>query len=156
MKTKTLMLAIAICFAAQGVWAEQMDEDDHTAFLLCDKGAAQVPNGRAWKKMSVPQQAGLVMGIHYGMLLMANEMSYNESVTSERILNAINRLNTPGAWDSETIASVTEFYKDSTNLRLPVVEAYRFVKMKAVGATPEELGRHLAHLRKFYNQAVKP
>lgn len=159
MKTKTLILAIAICFAAQGVWAQrdtEEKEEDYTAFFFCDNRFVKVVNGRGWNKMPKAQQVGAMHGIHEGMLLMANEMSYKESVPSERIMNAIDRHYTPDSSMSEDAAGVTAFYSDSTNMRLPIIEAYRFVKMKAVGATPEELGRYLANLRKKYNQTVKP
>jgi hypothetical protein len=44
------------------------------------------------------------------------------------------------------------FYSDSANIRVPIIEAYRYSVMKMKGAENSQLERVVTKLRQTYNQ----
>jgi len=125
-------------------------DEDETAFGMHTNGV-MVSNGRRWTHLDKQSKIMLLVGVADGGALLARattETSTDCGAESERVLD---RLSISGFHFSEIAKQIDAFYADSANLRVPVVEGYRFALRKLKGATPAELEALVAQLRKSYN-----
>ena len=53
---------------------------------------------------------------------------------------------------SDLVKQVDEFYADTANVRIPVIDAYVYALLKIRGATKQELDDHVVGLRLNYNK----
>jgi hypothetical protein len=52
---------------------------------------------------------------------------------------------------SDVVQQIDRFYGDSSNLRIPVVDAYKYAVKKMHGAKQQELDDYEAELRRKFN-----
>jgi len=111
-------------------------------------------NGRAWTVLDAQAKITFLVGIENGLALVPLQMQ-----TEKRIDKSINDAHASSAYLTisgfrfgDLVSQVDSFYSDTANLKIPVIEAYRYVIKKMKGATSEELATSAANLRRIYNQ----
>lgn len=92
-------------------------------------------NGRLWTRLPEPSKLAYVAGIGEAGALCdtrakGNLYLFNETMARDEVAKAIDQV-----------------YSDPTNMALPVVGVYRYVAMKATGASAGDLEAELARLR---------
>jgi hypothetical protein len=84
---------------------------------------------------------------------MVREVYPHASVADRAMIETTHdRLTIRGFRTSDVVQQIDGFYQDSSNLRIPVVEAYKYAIKKMHGAKQHELEDYAAELRKIYNQ----
>jgi hypothetical protein len=89
-------------------------------------------------------------GIMEGMLLLLRETSARLSPADRATLEAETRKKRPG--DVTAQIDSFYFYADSSNLRIPMADAYEYAMKKMHGSSARELEDYAAALRKTYNR----
>lgn len=134
-------------------------DKDHTGIFLftTDKGVDvyfPAKNGFFWNKLNLEQKASILLGIDNGeylILLKAYENKILVKVT-DAIEKSIRSDEITGFNLNELAKQIDMFYQDSANLKIPFIEAYRYISKRIKGASPQELDNFAASLRKKYNQ----
>lgn len=100
-----------------------------------------VGNGRAWQTLDSQSRIFYVNGIYEGLVLARREgLDWD-------------RGNAPSGFRmSEFVEQIDKFYSDSTNLRIPVIEAYVYTIRKLKGDSSKDLTDFETLLRKTYNK----
>lgn len=111
-------------------------------------------NGRAWQKLTPQMRIMMVSGIEQGLVLAAREAySAGPTATNGTQLNRmLDDLLIGGFKLSDLVSQIDVFYQDSSNLRIPVADAYKFSMKKMHGAKSWELEDFTASLRQTYNK----
>lgn len=87
------------------------------------------------------------------MALMVRELSRGPA--SDHCLptkKQIDDLTIRGFRTSDIVQQIDAFYSDSSNLRIPIVDAYKYAMKKMHGAKQRELEDYAAELRLIYNR----
>ena len=110
-------------------------------------------NGKAWELLDAQPKIALVSGIENGMMLLTREMRWN-TICSDRaaVDKQLHELMIKGFRMSDVVEQVDAFYSDSSNLRIPIVDAYQYAMKKMHGAKQRELEDYAAELRRTYNK----
>ena len=110
-------------------------------------------NGRAWQSYNTQAKWEHLKGIEEGMFLLMLQM--NDDDISRAFLSTAhqegNKLVITGSRFADLSGQIDIVYSDSSNIRIPIIEAYRHILKKLRGAKPEELASDLSMLRKKYN-----
>ena len=94
-----------------------------------------------------------VEGIENGMMLLLRESYPKLSAPDRVVLEAeIKELTISGFRMSDVVQQIDDLYADSSNIRIPMADAYEYAMKKMHGANPRELGDYAAKLRATYNQ----
>jgi hypothetical protein len=111
-------------------------------------------NGRVWNDLDLQSKTMYILGIEDGATLLVAEMSVDvlDKNTTRPTLIALKRLNSAGFQVSDIVSEIDTLYEQPSNIRIPVVEAYRHVLKKFRGASPDELAKNEAKLREKYNK----
>lgn len=111
-----------------------------------------VSNGRFWEILNTQSKIFFLMGIHEGMALLFQEMSLKEAhINNKEILEAINSLSSSGFHFSDYVNQIDNFYEDRANIKIPIIEVYRFAQLKIKGISKEQLEKRMSILRQMYN-----
>jgi len=145
----SMISVLMISFAATGA----DDSDDQTLFKT-EVFQTKLINGRPWKRLDEQSRITYLTGLEDGGALLIDEMADSErgKDTAREAFTALGRLTVKGFRFSDIMKEIDAFYEQSSNARVPVVDAYRHVLKKFKGASPETLATNEAALRKRYNQ----
>jgi hypothetical protein len=107
-------------------------------------------NGRTWHQMDKQTKNLFLTGIQDGAILLSKEIfATNHSCDATRPLTAIT---ISGFRFSDIVKQVDLSYADSANIRVPIIEAYKYSILKMKGAEKLELEKLVTRLRQTYNQ----
>ena len=111
-------------------------------------------NGHVWNDLDLQSKTMYIIGIEEGATLLVDEMSLDvlEKNITHSTLIALKRIYSTGFQASDIVLEIDKFYKQSLNIEIPIVEAYRHVLKKFNGVSPDELTQNEAKLRKKYSK----
>src|SRR5438552_1746656 len=136
-----LFLLIAL-YASHQVLAQNEEE---TPVRLSETFGVLAQNGRTWHSFDTQAKIVYLNGIQDGAVLLLKELFVtNLPDDGKRALDAVT---IPGFHFSDLVKQVDLFYSDSANVRVPIIEAYRYSIMKMKGAENSELDRVVNKLR---------
>ena len=125
---------------------------DQSAFTT-----SNVFNGHMWQLMSTTQKTSHLNGIQEGIRLCMDQIKHDLHIPPE----LMTEMKEAGLFDrrrllfsSQGITAIETrinlFYRDSANLEIPIMEAYRHVTLELNFASSEELQNNLSNLRHKY------
>ncbi|MEK6808093.1 MAG: hypothetical protein AABY14_00230 [Nanoarchaeota archaeon] len=138
--------------------AVEIDKYHTDIFLFTtDKGIdfyLPAKNGFFWNELNLEQKASILLGIHNGEYLILLKAYENRTLSkvTDAIEESIRSDEITGFNFNELAKQIDMFYQDSANLKIPFIEAYRYISKRIRGASPQELDNFAASLRKKYNQ----
>ena len=129
-------------------------------FSMADQSAfttSNVFNGRMWLSMGTSQKTSHLSGIQEGIQLCIDQIKQDLHIPQD----LMTEMEESGIFDrrrllfsSQGITAIQTrinfFYRDSANLRIPIMEAYRQVTLELNFASTEELQNNLSNLRHKY------
>lgn len=157
-RPKNLMLIVIFLpvLLIQSPYASEDEQD--TPILIGQvkdggKISRQAMNGRGWMVLPLQAKITFLAGLDEGFLLTLKQME-TEKRSRQSIADVLqSQYYYTGSFRmSELAGQVDSFYADTANLRIPVVEVYRYVYQRIKGAMPEELASIAAELRRTYNK----
>ena len=115
-------------------------------------------NGRMWQLLNSSQKAGHLTGIQEGIQLCLNQIKGDLQISAE-LMRAMKE---SGIFDRRRLlftsqglsaieASLNDFYGNSANLEIPIIDAYQHVTLELNFASARELASNLSNLRRKYN-----
>jgi hypothetical protein len=149
-----IILPTLLILASQQVFSQQTEEE------LSTKGeAARIiyswSNGRAWKLLNAQSKITFLNGIEEGIMLQLQESwtrfksdSPSKKIAEETSVSLMIR----GFRFYDLVQQIDDFYSDTSNIRIPIVEAYKYTLRKLRGTSKQELENYTAKLRQKYNQ----
>jgi hypothetical protein len=119
---------------------------------------ADVFNGRMWQLLSSSQKAGHLTGVQEGIRLCLNQIKEDLQISAE-LMDAMKE---SGIFDRRRLlftsqglssieAGLNDFYRDSANLEIPIIDAYQHVTLELNLASAHELANNLSNIRRKYN-----
>lgn len=136
------------------VYAQQPTEQEMKTFgLITEHSRYGWANGKAWKILDRQSKVIYVEGIENGIFLFFRE-SYPKLSTADRAVSETetDNLLVTGFRMSDIVDQVDVFYSDSSNLRIPMADAYKYSMKKMHGAKEPELQDYTSELRAIYNK----
>ncbi len=129
-------------------------------FSMADQSAfttSNVFNGRMWLLMGTSQKTSHLSGIQEGIQLCIDQIKQDLHIPQD----LMTEMEESGIFDrrrllfsSQGITAIQTrinfFYRDSANLQIPIMEAYRQVTLELNFASTEELQNNLSNLRHKY------
>jgi hypothetical protein len=120
---------------------------------------AGVFNGRMWQLLSSSQKAGHLTGIQEGIKLCLNQIKGDLQISAE-LMDAMKesrvfdrrRLLFTSQGISAIEAGLNNFYGDSANLEIPIIDAYQHVTMELNFPSARELDNNLSNIRQKYTE----
>lgn len=152
---KLLSLYLCLLMLPAGISLQQQPTEEEMTTQGALNGHTQYGwnNGKAWRLLGLQSKIDELIGIEEGMLLMLREAYPSLSPADRAVLDArLERLIIKGFRTSDIAEQIDGFYKDSSNLRIPVVDAYKYAIRKMHGASQHELDELDAALRATYNR----
>lgn len=121
--------------------------------LTPEEETSGVANGRVWKKLDLQSKVMLLYGFQEGMTLLLRHtlLKIGPDVTA-KTEEVADSLMTYGFRVSDVAKQVDEFYADTANIRIPILDAYVYAVLKIRGATKKEFDDHVVRLRLNYNK----
>jgi hypothetical protein len=113
-------------------------------------------NGRYWLTLDKANKTNFLMGVEagtavlYGLVVGDNTIYRKAGKEIEGLLRK-NVLGTAGIIFGEVAQQVDGFYNDSANIQIPISWAYWIITLKTSGASPVEIEKQTAALRKSWN-----
>ena len=119
---------------------------------------ADVFNGRMWQLLSSSQKASHLTGIQEGIKLCLDQIKGDLQISRE-LMDAMKE---SGMFDRRRLlftsqgisaieAGLNDFYGDSANLEIPIMDAYQHVTLELNYAPPQEVANNLSNLRRKYS-----
>lgn len=129
-------------------------EDETQTWVYTEQYRYSATNGRAWKKLDLQSKITFLLGIEEGTNLLTLQMQSDKrpAKSIQDALTSGRNITISGFMFSDLTSQVDEFYSDSANIRVPVIEGYRYVLWKLKGVELEELQRKVMQLRREYNR----
>jgi hypothetical protein len=115
-------------------------------------------NGRYWLTLDKVNKTNFLMGVEagtavlYGQLVGDNTIYRKAGKEIEGLLRK-NVLGTAGIIFGEVAQKVDDFYIDNTNIQIPISCAYWIITLKTSGASPVEIEKQVAELRRTWIQS---
>ena len=114
-------------------------------------------NGRMWQLLSGTQKISHLTGIHEGIILCLNQIKGDLKISSD----LMKRMQDSGIFDrrrllfssqgiTEIEARMDQFYEDSVNLDIPIIDAYQHITMELNFSSSEDIKNNLSGLRRKY------
>lgn len=114
-------------------------------------------NGRMWQLLSETQKISHLTGIHEGIILSLNQIKGDLKIP----LDLMKKMQDAGIFDrrrllfssqgiTEIEARMDQFYEDSANLDIPIIDAYQHITMELNFASSEDIKNNLSGLRRKY------
>jgi hypothetical protein len=100
--------------------------------------------------MSTASKTYYVAGIMDGCVIATFALP---SDTPQKYVDAIDKAGAEGFVVGDYVKGLNDFYKESANVRVPIIYAYQYVEDKLNGMSPKELADFEARLRKLASQA---
>ena len=137
--------------------AQRPKEDEAGSPFIFDKETAAIKgtivrNGRTWRGLDKRAKIMLLVGIADGAALMRRDLFVLQHDGNPDLQRVFDNLTVTGFEFGDIAAQVDTFYSDSANIRIPVIEAYKYVMARLKGASTSELERSVTTLRQTYNQ----
>lgn len=153
-RTRSLSFMVAVTFAAASLLSQQTSGDEgFTTVRVTKQLDSRFSNGKSWKAVDMQSRIMWVQGIQEGMGFLVREVYPHTSVADRAMIeNEFLASMVQGFRNSDVVKQIDEFYEDSSNLRIPVVDAYKYTVKKMQGAKQRELDDYGAHLRQLYNR----
>ena len=118
---------------------------------------SNVFNGHMWQLMSAAQKTSHLTGIQEGIRLCLDQIKHDLHISDDLMTD----MKAAGVFDrrrllfsSQGISAIESrinfFYRDTANLEIPIMEAYRHVTLELNFASSEELQNNLSNLRHKY------
>jgi len=151
MKTTPLFLALMLV----GVYGGQQptEQEMSTPGVVTAHSRYRWGNGKAWKLLDKQSKICQVAGIESGMMLLLRESYPKISLPDQSSLEEeITKLTISGFRMADIVDQIDGFYGDSSNLRVPIADAYEYAMQKMHGAKADTLDKHAATLRAIYNR----
>ncbi len=123
-------------------------DESRTGVLVFGTHGYMTENGRAWNQLDTQSKIMYLVGVEDGIKLLALE---TPPETKPKVRSTVDSLMISGFRFLDLVKQIDEFYKDSANIRIPVIEAYQFTLKKLHGSTRQELEDQMAALRREYN-----
>lgn len=140
-----LFITVIVLGTITGLMAETNDMETEFKIGVTTKGyevySPGVGNGRAWQTLDAQNRAFYVNGIGEGLVL-----AKREGLNWERVSPPL------GFRMSDLVKQIDNFYSDSANLRIPIIEVYVYTIRKLKGDSAKELADFEALLRRTYNK----
>lgn len=153
-KTRSLtLMAVLISAAVSPLTPQSADEEEVTSVQVTKQLELGFSNGKRWRAVDLQSQIMWVQGVQEGMSFMVREVYPHTSVTDRAAIEKkFKSVTIQGFRDSDVVKQIDRFYEDSSNLRIPVVDAYKYTVRKIHGAKQRELDDYAAELRQLYNR----
>ena len=114
-------------------------------------------NGHMWQLLSGTQKISHLTGIHEGIILCLNQIKQDLKIPSD----LMNKMQDAGIFDrrrllfssqgvTEIETRMNQFFEDSANLDIPIIDAYQHITLALNFATAEDLKSNLSSLRRKY------
>lgn len=115
-------------------------------------------NGRMWQLLSSSQKTSHLTGIQEGIKLCLDQIKDDLQISAE-LMHAMKE---SGMFDRRRLlftslgisaieAGLNNFYRDASNLEIPIMAAYQHVTMALNYSSTRELTNNLSNLRRKYN-----
>src|ERR1700719_448433 len=152
--SRWLIPMILVVFLAVSLLAHQVaDDESRTSTPITVDMNYKFSNGRTWRGLDRQTKIMWVDGTEEGIMFLMREVYPNESAPDRAIVQAqADSLTIAGFHMSDVVQQIDHFYADSSNLRVPTVDAYKYAMKKMHGANQQELENYQASLRQTYNQ----
>jgi hypothetical protein len=139
---KRTILAFVILFVIAGQ-TECYSEDTSSEYLTMG-----FFNGRMWSMMNKTSKDSYVAGVYSGAVLFRDVVINQQTCTAKIVNETFNStIQISRTKYGEIAQQIDSFYSDSSNLRIPIHNAYEFR-----GESPSKIEEYTAQLRKFYNK----
>jgi hypothetical protein len=146
---KALVLAIIWVLSCGNAPAAEMDSTI----------TGQLFNGHMWQLLSDSQKTTHLTGIQEGIQLCLSQIKEDLLIPSE----VMQSMQKSGMFDRRRLlfsmqgvsgisTGIDVFYRDTGNLAIPIIEAYRHVTLSLNYADPQEVAQDLARLRLKYKK----
>ncbi|WP_148210032.1 hypothetical protein [Candidatus Korobacter versatilis] len=109
-------------------------------------------NGRTWRSLDRQSRITFLNGVEEGLMLMRREAELPGSVPLPTLQKQSERLMISGFRFSDIVEQIDAFYADSSNRRIPIVDAYIYALRKMKGESEDTLRQLTASLRQRYNR----
>ncbi|HVB34618.1 MAG TPA: hypothetical protein VNJ52_09635 [Patescibacteria group bacterium] len=108
-------------------------------------------NGWAWMALGDDAKVSMIVGIEQGIVFSVRE-NWNAmpKEAQQTLVGTAERLTVGGVSFNQIVLEVDEFYLDSGNDRIPVVDAYLYVVLEEKKTPDSQLKKFLERLRKTY------
>ncbi len=148
-----LFVAIILALLPHQVVAQTSDNEQRTKGIV-GQGRYSWANGRAWKVLDAQSRIAFLNGIEEGVFLLLRHSWEKTNLDAEKRLleKEADQLTVKGFRFYDLVQQVDDFYRDSSNVRIPVVDAYIYTLRKLKGAKKQDLEDYAAELRSKYNQ----
>jgi len=123
------------------------EDEDYTELLVGKTIFTKVQNGRVWHELDKQSKIYYLNGIQDGVTLFAKQD--NSDAAASR---AFDSFFIPGFHFSDVAKQVDLFYSDSANVRIPIIEAYKYSVLKMRGGKNFDLEQVIVRLRQTYNR----
>lgn len=108
-------------------------------------------NGWAWLSMGDDAKVSMIVGIEQGIVFSVRENWGSVAKSDQQTLvNTAERLTVGGVSFDEVVLKMDDFYLDSPNDLIPVVDAYLYVVLELKNTPADQLKKFLASLQKTY------
>ena len=153
MSRSLTLIALLLTATVSPLSPQTTDEEETTNVQVTKQLELGFSNGNRWQAVDRQSRIMWVQGIEEGMALMLREAYPHFSVTDRAVMEKkFKALLIQGFRTSDVVKQIDEFYEDSSNLRIPVVDAYKYTIRKMHGAKQRELEDYAAQLRQRYNR----
>jgi hypothetical protein len=116
-------------------------------------------NGRLWGELSDYSKGAVVTSIDQGMSLTAEKLAFSHNLTKNQkhiIIDEIEPIMMGSGFTyGELTQMIDEFYRDRSNIIIPIAVAYVYSVKKAKGEAPDSLENYLAKLRRVWNKKAE-
>ncbi len=148
-----LIVATILAVLPHQVVAQTL-ENEQTTKGMTGQDRYSWANGRAWKVLDAQSRITFLDGIEEGIYLLLRQSWEKTNVDAEKRLleKEADQLTVRGFRFYDLVQQIDDFYQDSSNVRIPVVDAYIYTLRKLKGAKKQELENYAAELRAKYNQ----
>jgi|ERR1700736_1887885 len=147
-------VAFLVCLVCVGTTLLAQEEGETIVRVFGHVGMA-TQNGRTWHQVSEQERILFLNGLQDGIILASRELSADPLSADPdvaRIQRALNATVVKGFHFSDIAKQVNAFYADSANIKIPIIEAYKYSLEKLKGGTSDYLRQMIVELRKTYNQ----
>ena len=127
-------------------------QDDTSTWVNVGSARYHSMNGRAWSHFDTQAKINYVVGLEQGAVMLMQEILKSNRDLEGTLKTGTDALMVSGFRFSDLAQQIDAYYADSLNIRVPVIEAYRYALRKAKGANAAELDGFAALLRRTYNR----
>ena len=114
-------------------------------------------NGRMWQLLNGAQKLSHLTGIHEGIILCLSQIKEDLKISSDLMKS----MQDSGIFDRRRLlfsnqgvtaieTRMDHFYEDSSNLNIPIIDAYHHITMELNFTSSEDLKNNLSSLRRKY------